>query len=152
VLLNDGSTLPGVIDITAGETHSTVSLGIGLAGAQHPVKVPAANLPEFKYAFFPEHLLVTQMRRILSVDAEPYEFEFEPAHCALLIIDMQRDFLEPGGCGEMLGCCSVAPHDRSESKAPFCLAICWFSGNTHSRGASTGSGRSATGKKDPRAQ
>jgi len=43
------------------------------------------------------------MRRILSVDAEPYEFEFEPAHCALLIIDMQRDFLEPGGFGEMLG-------------------------------------------------
>ena len=28
---------------------------------------------------------------------------FEPAHCALLIIDMQRDFLEPGGFGEMLG-------------------------------------------------
>src|SRR6516164_9513657 len=44
-----------------------------------------------------------QMNRALSVDAEPYEFEFEPAHCALLIIDMQRDFLEPGGFGEMLG-------------------------------------------------
>jgi biuret amidohydrolase len=44
-----------------------------------------------------------QMSRILSVDAEPYEFEFEPARCALLIIDMQRDFLEPGGFGEMLG-------------------------------------------------
>ena len=44
-----------------------------------------------------------QINRILSVDAEPYAFEFEPAHCALLIIDMQRDFLEPGGFGEMLG-------------------------------------------------
>ena len=44
-----------------------------------------------------------QMCRTLSVDAEPYEFEFEPARCALLIIDMQRDFLEPGGFGEMLG-------------------------------------------------
>jgi biuret amidohydrolase len=43
------------------------------------------------------------MSRTLSVDAEPYEFEFEPAQCALLIIDMQRDFLEPGGFGEMLG-------------------------------------------------
>src|SRR6516162_2718017 len=43
------------------------------------------------------------MSRRLSVDAEPYEFEFEPGHCALLIIDMQRDFLEPGGFGEMLG-------------------------------------------------
>jgi biuret amidohydrolase len=38
-----------------------------------------------------------------SVDAEPYSFEFDPAHTALLIIDMQRDFLEPGGFGEMLG-------------------------------------------------
>ena len=41
--------------------------------------------------------------RTINVDAEPYVYEFEPAHCALLIIDMQRDFLEPGGFGEMLG-------------------------------------------------
>jgi len=39
----------------------------------------------------------------ISVDAEPYSFEFSPSSCALLIIDMQRDFLEPGGFGEMLG-------------------------------------------------
>ena len=39
----------------------------------------------------------------IIVAAEPYDFEFVPATCALLIIDMQRDFLEPGGFGEMLG-------------------------------------------------
>ncbi|MDB5326980.1 MAG: isochorismatase [Phycisphaerales bacterium] len=39
----------------------------------------------------------------LTVDAEPYEFTFSPDTCALVIIDMQRDFLEPGGFGEMLG-------------------------------------------------
>jgi nicotinamidase-related amidase len=39
----------------------------------------------------------------LAIDAEPYSFEFSPDACALLIIDMQRDFLEPGGFGEMLG-------------------------------------------------
>ncbi|HTW54508.1 MAG TPA: isochorismatase family cysteine hydrolase [Stellaceae bacterium] len=38
-----------------------------------------------------------------SIQAEPYPFDFEPAAAALLIIDMQRDFLEPGGFGESLG-------------------------------------------------
>ena len=38
-----------------------------------------------------------------SIHAEPYEFEFEPASTALVIIDMQRDFVEPGGFGEALG-------------------------------------------------
>lgn len=38
-----------------------------------------------------------------SVPAEPYAFEFDPATAALVIIDMQRDFLEPDGFGEMLG-------------------------------------------------
>ena len=37
------------------------------------------------------------------VEAEPYEFPFERAACALLIIDMQRDFVDPGGFGEALG-------------------------------------------------
>ena len=40
---------------------------------------------------------------MLSVDAEPYDFEFDPETTALVIIDMQRDFLEPGGFGEALG-------------------------------------------------
>jgi nicotinamidase-related amidase len=38
-----------------------------------------------------------------TVKAEPYEFEFEPGTTALLVIDMQRDFVEPGGFGEALG-------------------------------------------------
>lgn len=40
---------------------------------------------------------------MFSLPAEPYEFDFLPARCALLIIDMQRDFLEPGGFGAALG-------------------------------------------------
>ena len=38
-----------------------------------------------------------------KVGAEPYEFRFERKSCALVIIDMQRDFVDPGGFGEALG-------------------------------------------------
>src|SRR5260221_982135 len=41
--------------------------------------------------------------RTLTIDAEPYAVQFNPGSCALLVIDMQRDFLEPGGFGESLG-------------------------------------------------
>src|SRR3978361_872576 len=40
---------------------------------------------------------------MIEIAAEPYPFQFEPQRAALLIIDMQRDFLEPGGFGAMLG-------------------------------------------------
>jgi len=40
---------------------------------------------------------------VTAVQAEPYAFEFDPRSCALLIIDMQRDFVDPGGFGEALG-------------------------------------------------
>jgi nicotinamidase-related amidase len=35
--------------------------------------------------------------------ARPSPFAFDPTTTALLVIDMQRDFLEPGGFGESLG-------------------------------------------------
>ena len=39
----------------------------------------------------------------IEVQALPSLFVFEPQHSALVIIDMQRDFIEPGGFGESLG-------------------------------------------------
>jgi nicotinamidase-related amidase len=39
----------------------------------------------------------------IEVQALPSAFVFEPQHTALVIIDMQRDFIEPGGFGESLG-------------------------------------------------
>jgi biuret amidohydrolase len=38
-----------------------------------------------------------------AIAAEPYEYPFDPARLALVIIDMQRDFIEPGGFGAALG-------------------------------------------------
>ncbi len=40
---------------------------------------------------------------MIHLNARPFAFEFELQHTALLIIDMQRDFIEPGGFGESLG-------------------------------------------------
>lgn len=40
---------------------------------------------------------------MVRVTAEPYDFEYQPESTALLVIDMQRDFVDPGGFGEALG-------------------------------------------------
>lgn len=40
---------------------------------------------------------------MIEINANPFPYAFDPAHTALVIIDMQRDFIEPGGFGESLG-------------------------------------------------
>jgi nicotinamidase-related amidase len=50
------------------------------------------------------------------IEARPGPIAFDPASTALLVIDMQRDFLEPGGFGEALG--------NDVSKLAACIAPC----------------------------
>ncbi len=40
---------------------------------------------------------------MISVPADPYPFALPPGRTALVVIDMQRDFIEPGGYGAALG-------------------------------------------------
>lgn len=54
-----------------------------------------------------------------SLPALPFAFELDPAHAALLIIDMQRDFVEPGGFGASLG----NDVTRLQAIIPTCAAL-----------------------------
>jgi nicotinamidase-related amidase len=40
---------------------------------------------------------------MVAVAARPYPYELDPDHTALVVIDMQRDFIEKGGFGDSLG-------------------------------------------------
>jgi nicotinamidase-related amidase len=60
---------------------------------------------------------------MVTLEAEPFDLDFDPRTTALVIIDMQRDFVLPGGFGEKLGndtsllLAAVEPTQRVLAKA-----------------------------------
>ncbi|SMC44229.1 isochorismatase family cysteine hydrolase [Rhizobium sp. RU36D] len=40
---------------------------------------------------------------MIDIKARPFPYPLDPDHTALVVIDMQRDFIEPGGFGDSLG-------------------------------------------------
>lgn len=55
----------------------------------------------------------------MHINAQPFAYDCDPRATALVLIDMQRDFIEPGGFGETLG------NDVSllEAIVPTCRAV-----------------------------
>ncbi len=51
----------------------------------------------------PPHGGARLMTEARTIEAAPFAFPFAPETLALVVIDMQRDFLEPGGFGASLG-------------------------------------------------
>jgi len=47
--------------------------------------------------------LQKDLQTTVTFDAKPYPFQFPLRNTALLVIDMQRDFVSPGGFGEIQG-------------------------------------------------
>jgi nicotinamidase-related amidase len=65
----------------------------------------------------------TKTAKLATIKAEPFNLKFDPKTTALVIIDMQRDFVLPGGFGEKLGndtsllLAAVKPTQRVLAKA-----------------------------------
>ena len=54
------------------------------------------------------------MAAMFSIPAKPYAFEFPAASTALLLIDMQRDFLLEGGFGDIQGVSYIVAQDPAK--------------------------------------
>jgi nicotinamidase-related amidase len=67
--------------------------------------------------------MTTTKNKTATIKAEPFDLKFNPETTAVVIIDMQRDFVLPGGFGEKLGndtrllLAAVEPTQRVLAKA-----------------------------------
>jgi biuret amidohydrolase len=53
---------------------------------------------------WPSRADTTKKKTVMPmIRAAPFDYDFPTGRLALIVIDMQRDFIEPGGFGESLG-------------------------------------------------
>src|SRR5262249_16852561 len=74
-----------------------------LQGACSFCSQPHKRSTSFATVASSDAILLKGQTSMSTIQAEPFALEFNPKTTALLIIDMQRDFVLPGGFGEMLG-------------------------------------------------
>ena len=86
------------------------------------------------------------------VPAQPGPFAFDPETTALVVIDMQRDFLEPGGFGAALGndVSLLVERRRAAAAGARGRARDRDDGHPHARGPPAGHGRLPAGQARPR--
>ena len=60
---------------------------------------------------------------IKQIKARPFDFTFDPKTTALIVIDMQRDFVQKGGFGEALGN-DVSPMQKAIAPISKVLECC----------------------------
>ena len=84
----------------------------------------------------------------IDVPAQPGPYAFDPETTALVVIDMQRDFLEPGGFGSALGndVSLLSSADRAAATRPGGRARARDAGHPHARGPPARHGRLPAGE------
>lgn len=84
----------------------------------------------------------------IAVAATPFSYTLVPGRTALVVIDMQRDFVEPGGLRRLARQRrrAAAAGDRRDCPPARGLARAWLASGPHARGASPGSLRLPAGE------